>query len=64
MVFYFYSFNTFISIIETGTSVAILYNSIESKNPWQTQIRIKESDRRLFILIVDSILVYATTLIM
>ena len=43
-----------------STSTAILYNSMESRHPWQTHIRVKGSDRRPFILILDSILVYAT----
>ena len=42
-----------------STSAAILYNSMESRHPWQTHIRVKGSDRRPFILILDSILVYA-----
>ena len=41
-----------------STSTAILYNSMESRHPWQTHIRVKGSDRRLFILILDSILAY------
>ena len=43
-----------------STSAAILYNSMESRHPWQTNIRVKGSERRQFILILDSILVYAT----
>ena len=43
-----------------STSTAILYNSMESRHPWQTHTRVKGSDRRPFILILDSILVYAT----
>ena len=43
-----------------STSVAILYNSMESRHPWRTHIGVKGSDRRPFILILDSILVYAT----
>ena len=37
------------------------YTTNESGHPWRTHcIRVKESDRRPFILILDSILVYAT----
>ena len=43
-----------------STSTAIIYNSMESKHPWRTRIRVKGSDRRPFILILDSILVHAT----
>ena len=43
-----------------STSSKMLYNSMESRHPWHTNIRIKGSDRRPFILILDSILVYAT----
>ena len=43
-----------------STSAAILYNSMDSRHPWRTHIGVKGSDRRLFILILDSILVYAT----
>ena len=43
-----------------STSVAILYNSMESRHPWRTHVGVKGSDRRPFILILDSILVYAT----
>ena len=43
-----------------STSVTILYNSVDSRYPWQTHIRVKGSDRRPFILILDSILVQAT----
>ena len=43
-----------------STLAAILYNSIGSRHPWWTNVRIKGSDRRPFILIIDSILVYAT----
>ena len=39
-------------------SAAILYNSLESRHPWRPHIRVKGSDRRPFILILDSILVY------
>ena len=42
---------------------SIMYNSMESWHPWRTWITVKGSDRRLFILILDSILVYATLII-
>ena len=42
----------------TSTSAAILSNSTESWHPWQTHIRVKGSDRRPFVLILDSTLVY------
>ena len=41
-----------------STSIAIMYNSTDSRHPWQTCIMVKGSDRGLFILILDSILVY------
>ena len=41
-----------------STSDAILYNSMESRHLWRLQIRVKRSDRRPFILILDLILVY------
>ena len=44
----------------TNTSAAILYNSLESRHLWSTNMRVKESDRKPFILILDSILVYVT----
>ena len=31
---------------------------MESRHPWQTRIMVKGSDRRLFVLILDLILVY------
>ena len=40
-----------------STSAAILFNSMESRHPWLTHIRVKWSDSRSFILISDSILV-------
>ena len=43
-----------------STSATILYNSMESRHPWCTNIRIKESGRRPFILILNLILVEAT----
>ena len=44
----------------TSTSTAILYNSLDSRHHWQRHIGVKRSDRRSFISILDSILVYAT----
>ena len=46
-----------------STLASILYKSMESRHPWKTNIRVKGSDRRPFILILDSILVYATLII-
>ena len=43
-----------------STSAEVLYNNLDSWHHWQTHIGVKGSDRRLFILILDSILVYAT----
>ena len=43
-----------------NTSAAILYNSLDSWNDWQTHIGVTGSDRRPFILTLDSMLVYAT----
>ena len=43
-----------------STSVAIMYNSMESRSPWRTRKRVKGSNRRPFILILDSMFVYAT----
>ena len=43
-----------------STPATIFYNSIESRHPWRTNVWIKGSDKRSFILILDSILVYAT----
>ena len=43
-----------------STSVAVLFNNFDSWHHWWTYIGVKESDRRPFILILDSILVYAT----
>ena len=42
----------------TSTSIAIMYNSMESRHPWRTRIIVKGSDRRPFNLILDSMLVY------
>ena len=42
----------------TRTSAAIMYKSRENRHPWQTsRVRVKESDRRPFKLILDWILV-------
>ena len=38
-----------------STSAAIFYNSMESRHPWQTHIEAKGSDKRPFVLILDSI---------
>ena len=43
-----------------STSTAIIYNSMESRHPRRTRIGVKGSNRRPFILILESILVYAT----
>ena len=43
-----------------STTATILCKSMECTHPWHTDIRIKGSDRRPFILILDSIWVYAT----
>ena len=43
-----------------STSAAILYNSMDGRHPWGTHIGVKGSDSRPFILMFDSILVYAT----
>ena len=42
-------------------SAAVLYNNLDSWHYWQTHIGVKGSNRRPFILILDSILVYATS---
>ena len=41
-----------------STSITIMCNSMESRHPWQTSIVVKGSDRKPFILILDSILMY------
>ena len=46
-----------------STLAKILYNGMESRHPWQTNIRVKGSDRRPFILILDLMLVYATLIV-
>ena len=43
-----------------STSAAVLYNNLDSWHHWGTHIGVKGSNRRSFILILDSILVYAT----
>ena len=45
-----------------STSTTVIYNSMRVNTPWQTSyIRVKESDSRPFILVLDCILVYATS---
>ena len=43
-----------------STSAAVLYKNLDSWHYWQKHIGIERSNRRPFILILDSILVYAT----
>ena len=43
-----------------STSTAVLYNKLNSWRHWRTHIRVKGSNRRPFVLNLDSILVYAT----
>ena len=43
-----------------STSAAVLYNNLGSCHHWWTHIGVKGSNRRPFILILDSILIYAT----
>ena len=43
-----------------STSAAVLYNNLDSWHHWRTHIGVKGSDMRPFVLILDSILVYAT----
>ena len=43
-----------------STSAAVLYNNLDSWHHWRTHIGVKGSNTRPFILILDSILVYAT----
>ena len=44
-----------------NTQATIIYNTIEGGHPWRTPcIRVKGSDRRPFILILDWMSVYAT----
>ena len=42
------------------TSAAVLYDNLDGWHHWRTHIGVKRSDRRPFILILDSILTYAT----
>ena len=44
-----------------STSAAVLYNNLDSWHHWRTHIGVKGSNRRPFILILDLILVYATS---
>ena len=47
-------------IKRTSTSAAVMYDSIENKHPCQNPpVRVNRSNRRLFTLILDWILVYA-----
>ena len=47
-----------------STSAALVYNTDESGHPWRTPcIRVKGSDRRPFIVILDWMLVYATLIV-
>ena len=43
-----------------STSATILFNSFESWHHWRAHVRVKGSDRRPFILILDSMLAYIT----
>ena len=38
--------------------IAIMYNSMESRQTWPTRVMVKRLGRRLFILNLDSISVY------
>ena len=62
MVSYLYSFNLLLALMKlASTSAAIMYKSIENRHPWQIFcVRVKGSDRRPFILILDWILVYTS----
>ena len=42
-----------------STSAAVLYNNLDSWHHWRAHVGVKGSDRRPFILILDSILAYA-----
>ena len=46
-------------MILASTSAAALYNNLDSWHDWRAHVGVKGSDRRPFILILDSILVYA-----
>ena len=41
-----------------STSATILFNSFESWHHWRAHVKVKGSDRRPFILILDSMLAY------
>ena len=43
-----------------STSTAILYKIIKSRHPWRTHTKVKGSDMRRFMLILDSMLIYVT----
>ena len=43
-----------------GTSAAVLHHNLDSPQHWRTHTGVKGSNRRPFVLILDSILVYAT----
>ena len=46
-----------------SASASVIYNSIESGYPWRTpHTRVKRSDRRSFILILELISVYLTSI--
>ena len=64
MVSYLYSFNPSISISENGRflSHSNIYQ-YENGHPWRTpHIMVKGSDRKPFFLVLDYILVYATSI--
>ena len=42
-----------------GTSVAVLHNNLDSRHHWRTHTGVRGSKRRPFVLILDSILVFA-----
>ena len=46
-----------------STSATILYNRMESRHLWHTNLRVNGSHRRPLTLILDSILVYATLIV-
>ena len=43
-----------------STSAAVFYKKLDSWHHWRTHIGVKGSNKRPFILILDSILVHAT----
>ena len=43
-----------------STAAAVLHNNLDSLHHWRTHIGVKGSNRRVFILVLDSILVYST----